>query len=128
MKFISLNPKQLFILDGLGALASALLLGLVLPQFESFFGIPLEALYLLALPPLAFVAFDACGYFSNTTLQYKLLKVIAIANLSYCAFSLGMAWYHSTSITTWGWLYILGEIVIVLGIAHLEWHAVPEAS
>lgn len=42
------NPKKLFQIDGLGAILSAILLGIILVRFERFFGIPVSTLYFLA--------------------------------------------------------------------------------
>jgi hypothetical protein len=48
------NPKKLFLIDGLGALLSAILLGVVLVQLEYLFGIPKSTLYFLASLPCLF--------------------------------------------------------------------------
>ena len=61
-KFTS-TPKQLFILDGLGALLSAFLLGVVLVKLESVFGIPKNTLYFLAFLPCLFAIYDFYCYF-----------------------------------------------------------------
>ena len=46
-----INPYKLFLVDGLGAMYSAAMLGLVLARFEKIFGMPKSTLY-----PLAFLA------------------------------------------------------------------------
>ena len=51
-------PKVLFLVDGLGALLSAFLLGFVLVRLERVFGIPPDALYLLATVPCLFALYD----------------------------------------------------------------------
>ncbi len=45
------NPKKLFLLDGLGAILSAILLGVVLVNQQVLFGIPKPTLYFLAPAP-----------------------------------------------------------------------------
>jgi len=114
------NPKFLFILDSLGALLSAFMLGVVLVHFKSFFGIPITTLYILATLPLLFVAFDVYSYFSADSQLGINLRRIAIINLSYCLLSLSLAFYHIELITVYGWIYIVIEIIIVLFIANLE--------
>lgn len=114
------KQKQLFLVDGLGALLSAFLLGIVLVQFVSFFGIPQQTLYILAVLPCCFAGYDAYCYFK---IQHSLgihLSRIAIANLCYCCLSIGLALYHHHQITIWGWLYLLGEVVIVSMLARIE--------
>ena len=56
-KFIS-HPKKLFLIDGLGAILSAFLLGYVLVKLERVFGIPSKTLYFLATLPMFFVIYD----------------------------------------------------------------------
>lgn len=115
------NPGRLFLIDGFGALVSALLLGVVLVSYEDVFGIPRPTLYVLALFPCLFGVYDLYSYRyagKNTT---HFLKGIAIMNLSYCFLSVGLALYHYASLTYWGWTYILLEVVIVSALASLEY-------
>jgi len=116
----NLQPRQLFIIDGLGAMLSALLLGVVLVRFESFFGIPKDVLFVLAAIPLAFLAFDGYSIFFAKSNPGIFLRAIATANIGYCLLSLVMAWQHKDSLTPWGWAYLIGEIGIVLFLARLE--------
>lgn len=115
-----LSPRQVFLIDGLGALLSAFLLGIVLVQFESIFGIPPSALYILAIIPCFFAWYDWYCYRLKGTELAPYLKGMAWMNISYCILSLSFAFYHIESITTLGWLYISGEIIIVLFLAAME--------
>jgi hypothetical protein len=115
------NPKQLFMIDGIGALVSATLLGIFLPQFESIFGIPISALYWLAIFPCLFAFYDFYCYFWIKTKVTKYLTGLAAINVMYCVLSIIVAYYHHNSITTFGWLYILMEITVVLLLANLEY-------
>ena len=117
----SVSPKKLFILDGLGALLSAFLLGVVLVQLESYFGIPRNTLYFLDFLPCLFVVYDLFCYWRVEQNIGFFLKVIAAINVMYCCLSLGLAFYHMERITILGWGYILIEILIVLAVAILEW-------
>ena len=114
----SRNPKNLFILDGFGALLSAFLLGVVLVQFESIFGIPRSTLYILAALPCLFVLYDVLGYRSKNTSQY--LQGIARLNIGYSMVSLAFAFYHAEVITLLGWGYLVSEIFIILSLARIE--------
>ena len=117
----SIRPRQLFLLDGLGALLSALLLGVVLPRVQSLVDIPLPTLYLLAIFPVFFAAFDCFSYRKKEGTLALQLKIIAILNGLYCGLSLGLAFYHQTQLTHLGWLYIVVEVLIVGGLAIFEW-------
>jgi len=116
-------PKQLFLIDAGGALLSAFLLGVVLVKLESTFGIPRSALYVLAAIPCFFAVYDLLCYFMAKGKATFFLKGIAYANVLYCCLSIGLAFYHAASITILGWLYILGEVLIVVFLARLELQA-----
>lgn len=112
--------KKFFLIDGFGAILSALLLGLVLTKMETYFGIPKPTLYFLATLPCFFAIYDFYCYFKINSSLDKFLKAIAIINLLYCFLSITLAIYHSNLITTLGWLYIILEIIIVTTIAFIE--------
>ncbi|MEM6633615.1 MAG: hypothetical protein AAF694_28335 [Bacteroidota bacterium] len=59
------SPKKLLIIDGLGALLSAFLLGVVLVRFESQVGMPRNSLYVLAAFPCIFAIYDLISYFQG---------------------------------------------------------------
>jgi len=120
VKIIS-NPKKLFLIDGLGAILSAFLLGVVLVKYESVFGIPLTTLYFLAAIPVLFAMHDLCCSKKNNDQIGKLLKRVAILNFLYCCISIVLAFYHFKTITIFGWTYILVEILIVLILAIIEY-------
>ncbi|MDB2606352.1 hypothetical protein N9Y48_01100 [Zobellia sp.] len=117
---VELNPKKLFLIDGFGATVSAFLLGVILVKFEIIFGIPSSTLYILATIPIFFAFYDFYCYQRRNHKTGLLLKGIAVLNLIYCCISLGLAFYHSGTITNLGWMYILIEIVIVLLLAIIE--------
>lgn len=114
------NPKQLFLVDGFGALLSAFLLGVVLVQLESYFGIPRNTLYFLALLPCFFAAYDFYCYSKTSKNLSTSLKIIAFSNLIYCFLSIGLAVYHFSVITALGWAYILLEILLLIFLIVLE--------
>jgi len=115
------NPKRLFLIDGMGALLSAFLLGVVLVQLESVFGIPSTTLYVLAALAVLFAAYDFYAYRTkNIAALGKLLKGIAIINVLYCCLSIGLALYHIDAITVLGWAYVVVEVLIVVVLAVVE--------
>lgn len=116
----SSEPRKLFLFDGLGALLSAFLLGVVLVKFKDFFGIPTQTLYFLAFLPCVFAVYDFYCFARVKKNQGFFLEVIAYINTIYCFLSLGLAFYHKEELTVWGWTYILLEIAIVLALAYIE--------
>ncbi len=114
------KPKNLFLLDGVGAFVSIIMLGGVLVALQSYVGIPKSALYILAAIPIFFLLFDVYSYMSKSAYDNRNLKVIATLNSLYCICSLGMTFYHRATVTMLGWLYILSEIFVLVYIVYLE--------
>jgi hypothetical protein len=125
---ITSNPKLVFLLDCLGALLSAFLLGVVLPSFQPIFGMPNEILYGLATLAALFAIYSFWNYrwFKENWRPY--LRGIALINLTYCALTLALVLYFYSSISVWGLLYFLLEIVIVVALAIFELQAVRRTS
>ncbi len=120
IQVIKQNPKKLFLMDGVGAVLSAILLGIVLVRLESFFGIPHSTLYFLASLPLLFTIYDFYCYQKDSINLNRSLKIIAIVNLMYCCLSIGLSFYHIETITGLGWVYILSEVMIIFLLAFFE--------
>jgi len=114
------DPKKLFLIDGLGAVLSACLLGIVLVKFESVFGIPKAVLYFLAAIPIFFALYDLFSYQKESHRLGHYLKGIAIMNLAYCVLSIGLSLYHKEVIKFWGWYYIVSEVAIILLLVSIE--------
>jgi len=118
------KPKRIFLFDGVGALLSAFLLGVVLVNYETFFGIPKETLYFLAIFPILFALYDLyCYFFINKKLKL-FITIIAMANLLYCLLSIGFLFKHHTTLTGYGWFYFILEIIVVLLVVDVERHTI----
>lgn len=114
------HPSRLFAIDGAGALLSAVLLGVVLPAVQHLIGMPRPALYLLAAFPILFASYDAWCYLRLRKGVAPWLRLIGLANLLYCALSVGLLIYHFSLLTPLGIVYFVGELLIVLFLATLE--------
>lgn len=117
---ISLDPKRLFLIDGLGAMLSAFLLGVVLVKFESFFGMPKEVLYWLALAACFFAVFSFSCYWHLPKVWQPYLKAIATANLTYCVVTLALVIYFFPKLTLFGILYFFLEMVVIISLVIFE--------
>lgn len=114
------KPKKMFVVDGLGALFSAFMLGIVLVQFHSFFGIPTQTLYILASVALVLASLDFYFYRSTKINPSKAIQTIAILNLLYLGLSLSLGIYHAKLISIYGWLYLVAEMLILLLLVGFE--------
>jgi signal transduction histidine kinase len=123
---VSFSVKKLFLIDGIGALISVFMLGLVLVKFESHFGIPSSTLYILALLLVFFAVYDFICFRNNAS--YRFLNFIAIANLLYCCFSLALVWSHRSTVTSLGWIYVVVEVFVVVVLAVVELRVVVNSG
>jgi len=116
----SVTPKKLFLIDGIGALLSIFLLGVVLVRYEFIFGLPPTTLYVLAGIPVFFAIYDLFAYKTEGAKAGKLLRGIAVMNVLYCCLSIGLAACHHEVVTGFGWVYIIIEVMIVFALAMVQ--------
>ncbi len=114
------KPHKLFLLDGLGAVVSALSLGLLLPYFNEYVGIPRQTLYTLAVPAVFFALYSLSCYFAKVERWRLFLRGIAVANLLYCCVTIVLMLSHFITLTGWGLTYFTGEVFIILIIVYWE--------
>lgn len=124
------SPRLLFLIDGLGALLSAALLGLVLPRFEALFNMPPATLHILALIACVFAVYSLSCFiclskgwgpaWGPATYPLWYLKAIAVANLLYGALSLGVLVYLYPQPSIWSLLYFASEVTVIGVLALIE--------
>src|SRR5688572_684170 len=117
---MKLNHKKLLLIDCLGALLSAFLLGIVLVKFESGFGMPQNILYFLSTMACLFAMYSGISYFFLRKNHVAYLKFIAFANLMYCCLTLGLTVYFYKQLTALGLIYFTGEILVIVALAMIE--------
>jgi hypothetical protein len=120
MNSMLLNSKKIFLVDCSGALLSAFLLGVVLVKFESAFGMPREIVYFLSFIACIFAAYSFTNYLVAKEKWRANLKLIAYANLLYCALTLSLVFYYKETLTDLGLIYFVCEAGIILTLATLE--------
>lgn len=122
----SLNPKKLFLIDCLGGVLTALLLGLVLATFETTFGMPRGVLYPLSFMAGTYALYSFVCYRVMPKNWQPYLKIIAFANLAYCCLTLGLIFYFYQQLTVLGIIYFLLEVVIIIGLAVMEFRTIAK--
>lgn len=115
-----LSYKKIFLIDSLGALLSAFLLGVVLVKFEIAFGMPSDVLYFLAALACVLAAYSYLSYLFVKENWKIFLKIIGVANVVYTFITLILVLYFYTEITILGLLYFLAEICIIVILAKIE--------
>ena len=105
--------KKLFLIDGLGAIISAFMLGIVLVNFENVFGMPKNILYLLSIIPCFFAVYSFYCYFKSLNNWRFYLKTIAIANLLYCLLTISLVIHLYEKPTFLGLIYFILELIVI---------------
>lgn len=114
------SPKIIILIDLLGALLSAFVLGIVLVRFENETGMPVKALYVLAGVPCFFALYDLSILFFRKKNLGDAFGTLGSLNIGYCAASGVLLIYHFDRLTTLGISYFCIEIVIVLMLGLYE--------
>jgi hypothetical protein len=126
MNKMTLAPKRLFLMDGLGGMISALLLGVILARFETTFGMPRKVLYLLSCLACVYAAYSFLNYWRMKENWKPYMQGIAIANSLYCCLTIGLVIYHHQELTILGVLYFLLEVLIIISLITMELKTVSE--
>jgi ABC-type uncharacterized transport system permease subunit len=125
---VTFDPRQLFLVDALGAVVTAVLLTAVVAQFERAFGIPSRVVYVLAAIAAGFAVYSFTCYLTRPRNWPKFLRMIAIANLSYCLLTLIVLFVYRFEVTALGIGYFVGEVAIVAGLVVFELLTVRRAA
>jgi hypothetical protein len=120
MNNMTLTPKRLFLIDSLGGLLSALLLGVVLASFETAFGMPQNILYFLSVLASVYAIYSFLSYWRTKENWRPYMKGIATANLIYCGLTIGLVIYHHLALTKLGLIYFLLEVVVIISLVIIE--------
>jgi len=107
-------------MDSLGALLTAIVLGLIFTRFENAVGMPQKVLYPLSFIACIFSIYSLFCYLIKIENWRPFLKIIAIANLLYCCLTIGFIFYLYQKLTVLGFIYFVLEIIIVTILAIIE--------
>jgi len=113
------TSRSILLLDGVGAVVTAVAVGLVLPALQPFFGVPTPMLRLLGGLAVAFAIYSLGHHFTGRNTPVA-LRTIALANLGYCVLTLFILAAHRSQVTPLTWIYFGGEIAIVTALARRE--------
>lgn len=114
------HPRRLFFVDAVGAFLTAFFLFAILRPFHEHIGMPPMVLAWLAAIALGFFIYSStCCLLCNR--RFRLfIRIIAIANLLYCAATFGLVLFYFPQMTVLGIGYFLIEIVLVLMLVYME--------
>lgn len=114
------KPKVIFLVDALGAFATASVLFLLQWRFREYFGMPWEVLSLLSMIAFAFSVYSfSCFLFINRNWRI-FLNAIMTANLLYCCLTTGLVIFYYSTLAILGLTYFLAEIAVIAGLVYIE--------
>jgi hypothetical protein len=119
MQYLTVNYRSIFLIDGIGAIFSALFTGLILPCWIDETGLPLRLVYALTLFPVVYGVYSLCCFYLPRQIKPWMLLTIIIANLFYCAVSTALI-VGLGSMTLLGKALLATEILVILGVVALE--------
>ncbi len=117
-----LSFRSFFLIDAIGAALSAFSLGVVLVAFQSYIGIPVQTLRVLAFIAFALALYSTVCFLVLKKNQAPFLRLIALLNISYCVLTAFLIFNSADNITVLGKGYFLLEILIIgfLAVAELK--------
>ncbi len=115
-----LSPRTIFLVDGMGALLSTLLLVFLLAPYPTIFGMSQRIIYALSMPAAIFTIYSMGCYLLNIQKWKPYLQGIAIANCLYCLLTFWLLIQQYKSLTMIGLAYFIGEIIVVLLVVNCE--------
>lgn len=114
-----LKDRKIFLVDAIGAIVSAISL-LVPYLFEELFGMPKSTLRIFITIAIAYSIYSTTVYIINTENWKFYLTIIGLLNISYCVFTVYHILKNLNTITLYGNLYFVAEIVIILALSFFE--------
>jgi hypothetical protein len=120
-KYFTKTPKTLFLVDALGAVATAFSLFVVLRNYYTCFGMPEYILTYLSIIAISFCMYSTACFFLLKDNWTPFLRAISIANLIYCMLTMALLYIYFQELTTLGLAYFTIEILIILALVYVEW-------
>jgi cation transport ATPase len=114
------EPRTMLLIDGLGGVATAIQLCLVLPSFHSAIGLPPRALVMLGLFGVVYGCYSLGCWKLVRNRWRRVLTIIIAANVIYCMVSALVLVMHRNTMTPLGASYFFVEIAVILTLVAAE--------
>ena len=118
---------NIFLVDAIGAFISIILL-CVIYLFDDFFGMPRNVM--LVFIGIAFFLFiySATIYWLKPLNWQVYLKIVAFLNASYCLFTAFQIIRNIDTLTLYGYIYFIAEILVIFTISIYEFKNATKAN
>lgn len=124
IRYFSKMPKNIFLLDALGAALTTSSLFVIVRNLNIYFGVPKHILTYLSLIALVFCIYSTTCFFFLKSNWTPFLRLISIANIFYCLLTMVLTYIYFNELTKLGLTYFLIEIVIVITLVYIELNVV----
>jgi hypothetical protein len=114
------KPKIIFLIDSVGALLTTFFLFVILRNYSEYFGMPKTILTYLSAIAASFCIYSTTCYLVLKEKWTEFITIISVANILYCALTLGFLILHHSQLTTLGLVYFLLEIIIICILVFIE--------
>jgi len=119
MNISIVKGRQVFLIDAVGAIISAL--SLLIPySLETLFGMPKNTVGIFICIAIVYFIYSSTIYLVKIENWKPYLTIIALLNISYCLFTMYHIFKNSDTITLYGFVYFIGEILIILTLSIFE--------
>ena len=123
-----MNQKNIFLLDGLGGVLTAILVGGVLPAIHETIGMPVGILYGLALWGAVSAGYSLSFFWLVDHQNTRWLKVIMVTNSLYSLLTAVLEIAQWNTMKPWGIAYFAAEIVVLLSLVSWQRRIVVSAA
>lgn len=121
LNFLRAQPRNIFLLDGLGAALSALFLLGILAQVPEYVGLSKNILLTLGGVACLLCTYSFACFLFLTKKRPVLLGITIMANTLYAALTLSLLMYLRQMISFLGIYYFISELIVLGIIIKLEY-------
>ena len=115
----NIKGHHIFLLDAMGALVSTGFLFL-LYSLDDFFGMPKQVIKIFICIATTLYLYSITTYFVKPIHWRLYLKIIVFLNLAYSLFTSFKMFQHLDTLTIYGYIYFIGEIIVILLLSGFE--------
>lgn len=127
LKTLISKSRTVFLLDGIGAALTAILIIAVLKPWNEYFGMPKRYLLILSIFAFGLALYSFSCYQFLKKNPRKFLQLLIFFNLLYIIFTFGLVINFYSQLTLLGLLYFIAEILIISSLVFIEIKIVKQA-
>lgn len=120
LQYFTNNPKQLFLLDAIGAFITATFIGIVMKNNIDTFGLPNEIAFICVIIATSFFCYSGLCYLLLKKNWQLMLAIIAIGNSLYIGLTTYFLFTLYSQLTSFGKLYLISEILTIVMVVTIE--------